>query len=75
MIVTDYLIGFELEELRTTIKKNWKEAEARAVWHSAAQALGELHRINNNEGNGMIHRDLHFRNMMITFDDLKPSTQ
>ena len=76
VVVTDYVIGMDLYQLRQKtdkINKNYidsiTEVEAAVIIKKIVQAVCEMHKEN------IIHRDLHLRNVMIHFKNIKPSPE
>ena len=67
VIVTDLILGVDLEKLVRYKDKMITEEEARNLIHSLVKAVADMHSL----GRNIIHRDLHLKNVMISFNNIK----
>ena len=65
IIVTDFIYGIDLWNLRKYCREYITELEARNIIEKVIRAVIAL----RSDGRDIIHRDIHCRNVMISFDD------
>ena len=69
-LITDLVMGDDLFSFRDKgLKPKLSEVEGRNILYKVIEAMAEYHET------GIVHRDLHSMNIMIHFDDLKPTQE
>ena len=71
VIVTDLIYGYDLLKLRLEYKRSLTEIEGRNILQSVVEAVVGMQQ----PGRKIVHRDMHSKNVMIDFTNIKPTAE